>query len=1099
MALQTAFASGVRSRSVKTFLFGDDIFISYSRADGATYAAGLGDALGKLGFSCKLDQWGSEPGRELPEGLRQALLRSAMLVVIGTRGAVRSKHVADEVRTFRGTGRPIIPLLLGDLVLDDDVSWRNDVEGLPISHEDAETLNTGVPSAHVVNRIEKTFTFSTKERRLRRSAQVAAGVFVVLLAASLILGTYASVKAAQAAKAAAEAVRQNDRAVAAAKRAASQEVRANEARRVADDEKAKAAEASKLAGEAARRATAEGKRAAEASARAASADDQRVIAEAGKREAQAQEARARTETERQQKIAALRAANNRMAADLSRDPTLLERSVLVNMEIVRSFQELGLPSVEADRGLRGSMQLMPRFVAQLPSLNGETALSPDGEYFANGWSWNTVFPVEVWHLATGEKVIESHHQESKRVNGIAFGSDAQRRTRYLATAGDDTFAGVWDLRQRRKVAWLAHAAPVQAVTFDRDSSLLMTAASDQTLHLWSTSDWKKVAELRPQVVASVLAFGPKGDAFAISDAEGHVQIWRSTNGAWSLTGRLRAQVGISRLIFSPDGTRLLVVIDNAGTATTALYDSANASAIGQLVQNDVLMGDLSVGADSERFYVATRGGVRTLDWKSGKEGRLSTLADEAKGFVSADGRYFGRIGKSSYFAILEDTRTSRPVATIVYPADRFPRGGIFSYVKEVQAAGRHVLTLFDDRYAIWTNPESLPDRQYRHDQRVVFASLVADGKLLGTASADGQLKIWDTQSGAELFSFTTPHEGPIEPDIRGFAVHPDGDLIAVVDWNDLFVVQRSTASVVATMSFFEAYGLAFSPSGRHLAAAGGDGLVLWATKSWQPISIGKKAGYVTHLRFSPNGTYIATITSQGERATVWRTTTGEIVGEMASHDSGAETVAFSRDEKLLAVSAAGSTRWDAQVGGIRASDPTVFVKEVTTGKEVLQVRHGPTAPSAVEFTPDGMHLVTASGASTLFQPDKVTVKVWRLSDGKEFISLDEPRPVLTISFSSDGRLMVTGGHGPTTNVRETERWEEVARLESPEELHFVSLSTGGKYVASRATERSAQVWTLDLSDLLASACERVTRELTADEWRLYFGSRPRRASCPERH
>ena len=99
--------------------------------------------------------------------------------------------------------------------------------------------------------------------------------------------------------------------------------------------------------------------------------------------------------------------------------------------------------------------------------------------------------------------------------------------------------------------------------------------------------------------------------------------------------------------------------------------------------------------------------------------------------------------------------------------------------------------------------------------------------------------------------------------------------------------------------------------------------------------------------------------------------------------------------------------------------------------------------------------------------------------------------VTTIAFSFDGRLMMTGGGNSTTSVWETRRWEPVARLDSPGQLSFVSLSAAGKYVASRATERATQVWTLDVADLFASACARVTRELTADEWRMYFGAEAR--------
>src|SRR4029453_17338437 len=43
-------------------LLGDDIFISYSRADGAGYAARLAGELTRDGLSCGFDQWGACPG-----------------------------------------------------------------------------------------------------------------------------------------------------------------------------------------------------------------------------------------------------------------------------------------------------------------------------------------------------------------------------------------------------------------------------------------------------------------------------------------------------------------------------------------------------------------------------------------------------------------------------------------------------------------------------------------------------------------------------------------------------------------------------------------------------------------------------------------------------------------------------------------------------------------------------------------------------------------------------------------------------------------------------------------------------------------------------
>ena len=39
-----------------------NVFISYSRADSSSYALSLASNLAGKGFSCIIDQWGTEPG-----------------------------------------------------------------------------------------------------------------------------------------------------------------------------------------------------------------------------------------------------------------------------------------------------------------------------------------------------------------------------------------------------------------------------------------------------------------------------------------------------------------------------------------------------------------------------------------------------------------------------------------------------------------------------------------------------------------------------------------------------------------------------------------------------------------------------------------------------------------------------------------------------------------------------------------------------------------------------------------------------------------------------------------------------------------------------
>jgi hypothetical protein len=68
----------------------DDIFISYSRADGGAYAAGLADKLTEKKFSCFIDKLGTDPDHDLPDSLKKKITNCMMLVLVGTECARRA-------------------------------------------------------------------------------------------------------------------------------------------------------------------------------------------------------------------------------------------------------------------------------------------------------------------------------------------------------------------------------------------------------------------------------------------------------------------------------------------------------------------------------------------------------------------------------------------------------------------------------------------------------------------------------------------------------------------------------------------------------------------------------------------------------------------------------------------------------------------------------------------------------------------------------------------------------------------------------------------------------------------------------------------------
>lgn len=173
-------------------LAADDIFISYTRLDASTYAAGLADELTKKGFSCFIDKLGTDPNKDLPDTLLRRLKSCAMLVIVGTDRAATRQTITDEVKNFLDTGRKssIVPIDFGGSIYRAD--WYPLVEGVAPEPEKSSTaLDDGEPSPSVVSRIEKQFNYTRRNQRLRRAAISMAIVFALLLLAGVGAGVYA--------------------------------------------------------------------------------------------------------------------------------------------------------------------------------------------------------------------------------------------------------------------------------------------------------------------------------------------------------------------------------------------------------------------------------------------------------------------------------------------------------------------------------------------------------------------------------------------------------------------------------------------------------------------------------------------------------------------------------------------------------------------------------------------------------------------------------------------------------------------------------------------------------------------------------------------
>lgn len=212
-----------------------------------------------------------------------------------------------------------------------------------------------------------------------------------------------------------------------------------------------------------------------------------------------------------------------------------------------------------------------------------------------------------------------------------------------------------------------------------------------------------------------------------------------------------------------------------------------------------------------------------------------------------------------------------------------------------------------------------------HTEAIYSIAFSPDGTLLASASRDKSVRMWDVQTGKELF-FSLAHNN-------------------------------------------EVHSVAFSPDGATLVSGGMDGKIrLWDVKSGQEkTAMDAHPIQVDCLAFSPDGMLLASAGQYDTEIRLWDTQTWQPMFILRGHVEvtghyGVFSLAFNHQGTLLASGGGDNSirLWDAN-----PISPS-FGKEVAT----LQ-RHSDWVDSLV-FTPDGAAIISASERDG-------TIRIWEAS------------------------------------------------------------------------------------------------------------------------
>jgi WD40 repeat protein/serine/threonine protein kinase len=289
-----------------------------------------------------------------------------------------------------------------------------------------------------------------------------------------------------------------------------------------------------------------------------------------------------------------------------------------------------------------------------------------------------------------------------------------------------------------------------------------------------------------------------------------------------------------------------------------------------------------------------------------------------------------------------------------------------------------------------------------------------------------------------------------DTDINGLAFSPDGKRIASACGDGMIKVWNSRTGEL--LHPFRAHSdsvvaVTFHPDGKHLASVGADRLVkVWDLTTEQEVFAGpsfteRKFGRAYTVAFSPDGRQLAAWSDGAVRVWDWQKNRPQFPEHtFPVREVTAVSVAFSRDGRHLATAsrADGQQIWDAERGGLPS-------------RTFPAHRH---PVSAVAFSPDGGQLASASFDTT--------VKVWDTTTGELLRALPHTGAVDCVAFSPDGRRLASSGEDKTVRI-----WDATTGREVREVLGLrghtgrcacVAFSPDGLRLASASTDGTIRVW-----------------------------------------
>ncbi len=275
-----------------------------------------------------------------------------------------------------------------------------------------------------------------------------------------------------------------------------------------------------------------------------------------------------------------------------------------------------------------------------------------------------------------------------------------------------------------------------------------------------------------------------------------------------------------------------------------------------------------------------------------------------------------------------------------------------------------------------------------HEKSISSLAFSPDNQSLVSASSDGLIRLWDTETRREVLSLSNRDA------LYDLEYSPDGKVLAAAlgakfgNTSSLMLWDVGTRQSIGQFGVHNTrlFEIVYSPDGARLACACWDHTVtLWDVATQEKVGVlTGHTGSVSSVVFSADGQRMATGSWDGT-IKLWDANNYALIGTLSGHTDQVNNVAFAPNGKLLASV---------------SSDQTVRLWNTATLEQTIAFNQG-VPVWCCHFAPDGDLLATGGMNGT--------IKLWCISTLKELSTLyGHQKPVLALDFSPDGSLMATG-------------------------------------------------------------------------------------------